>query len=113
MILFDIIGNSNPILDTFIQTIETIRDPSHVRNYSLAEWVKIVEQAGFKVETIEKQSLQLNFQSWVERMQTPVEGIHTIRYLQSKAADQVQQYYQIQQDGTFTSEAVYLVLSKT
>ena len=46
-------------------------------------------------------------------MQTPVEGINTIRYLQSKAADQVQQYYQIQQDGTFTSEAVYLVLSKT
>lgn len=113
VILFDIIGNSNPILDTFIQTIETIRDPSHVRNYSLAEWVKIAEQAGFKIETIEKQSLQLNFQSWVERMQTPVEGIHTIRYLQSKAADQVQQYYQIQQDGTFTSEAVYLVLSKT
>lgn len=112
VIMFDIIGNANPILDTFIQTIETIRDPSHVRNYNLSEWMVFVEQAGFKIEIIEKQSLALNFQSWVERMQTPEEGIHTIRYLQSKISDQVRSYYQIQEDGTFTSEAVYLVLSK-
>ncbi|MFW1802104.1 class I SAM-dependent methyltransferase [Acinetobacter nematophilus] len=112
VIMFDIIGNANPILDTFIQTIETIRDPSHVRNYNLSEWMAFVEQAGFKIEIIEKQSLALNFQSWVERMQTLEKGIHTIRYLQSKISDQVRSYYQIKEDGTFTSEAVYLVLSK-
>lgn len=112
VIMFDIIGNSNPVLDTFIQTIEMIRDPSHVRNYNLSEWMAFVEQAGFKVEIIEKQSLVLNFRSWVERMQTPEDGISTIRYLQSTISDHVRKYYQIQKDGTFTSEAVYLVLSK-
>lgn len=112
VIMFDIVGNSNPILDTFIQTIEIIRDPSHVRDYSLAEWMVFAEQAGFRVETVEKQSLELNFQTWVERMQTPEDAVSTIRYLQSKVSDQVRDYFQIQPDGTFSSEAVYLVLSK-
>ena len=112
VVMFDIVGNSNPILDTFIQTIEMIRDPSHVRDYSVAEWMTFAEQAGFRVETIEKQSLTLNFQSWVERMQTPENAINTIRYLQGKVSDQVRDYFQIQDDGTFTSESVYLVLSK-
>lgn len=112
VIIFDIIGSSNPILDTFIQSIEMIRDPSHVRDYSLQEWMRFAEYAGFKIEAMEKQSLVLNFQSWVERMQTPLEAVETIRYLQSKVSDVVRDYYQIQTDGTFTSEAMYLVLSK-
>ena len=112
VIMFDIVGNANPILDTFIQTIEMIRDPSHVRDYSLAEWMGFAEQSGFRIETIEKQSLTLNFQTWVARMQTPPDAVNTIRYLQTKVSDQVRDYFQIQEDGTFTSEAVYLVLSK-
>ncbi|MCR4531233.1 class I SAM-dependent methyltransferase [Acinetobacter venetianus] len=111
-IIIDILGNSHPVIDTFFQTIETIRDPSHVRNYSLQEWMRFAEYAGFKVEMIEKQSLNLEFQSWTERMQTPAHAVQTIRYLQSKASDQAQQYYQVQSDGSFTSEVVYLVLSK-
>lgn len=111
VIIVDVLGNSNPVLDTFFQSIETIRDPSHVRNYSLEEWMHFVEYAGFTVETVEKQRLNLDFQSWTERMQTPVHAVETIRYLQSKASDQVRQYYKIQEDGSFTSEVVYLVLS--
>lgn len=112
VIMFDILGNSNPILDTFIQSIEMIRDSSHVRDYSLAEWMSFAERAGFRIETIEKQSLTLDFQTWVERMQTPTDAVNTIRDLQTKVSDQVRQYFKIQEDGTFTSEAVYLVLSK-
>ena len=112
VIMFDILGNSHPILDTFIQSIEVIRDPSHVRDYSLAEWAVFVEQAGFRIDVVEKQYLNLNFQSWVERMQTPEGAVNTIRYLQNRVSDQVRAYFQIQEDGTFTSESVYLVLSK-
>ncbi|ENW02438.1 class I SAM-dependent methyltransferase [Acinetobacter beijerinckii] len=112
VIIVDILGNSNPVLDTFFQTIETIRDPSHVRNYSLEEWMHFAEYAGFTIETVEKQRLNLDFQSWTERMQTPVHAVETIRYLQRKASDHVQQYYQIQSDGSFSSDVIYLVLKK-
>ncbi len=112
VIIFDILGHSDPALDTFFQTMEMIRDPSHVRDYSLQEWCKFAEYAGFKIETIEKQTLDLNFQSWVERMQTPEDAVATIRYLQTKVSDKVRKYYNIQKDGSFTSEAVYLVLQR-
>lgn len=113
VILVDILGTQQPILDTFFQSIESIRDPSHVRNYSLTEWTNFAEYAGFQIETIEKQYLNLDFQSWVGRMQTPSFAIETIRYLQQKASDQVRNYYQIQDDGSFRSEVMYLVLSKS
>ncbi|MDM1021006.1 class I SAM-dependent methyltransferase [Acinetobacter sp. VNK23] len=112
LVIVDILGNANPVMDTFFQTIETIRDPSHVRNYSLQEWMHFAEYAGFKVETVEKQSLDLEFQSWMQRMQTPEHAVETIRYLQRKASDQTQQYYQIQVDGSFTSEVLWMVLAK-
>lgn len=112
IIIFDILGHSNPVFDSFLQSIEMIRDPSHVRDYSLQEWTHFAEYAGFRIETIEKQHVALNFQHWVQRMQTPIEAINTIRYLQQAVSDEVRKYYQIQDDGSFTSEALYLVLSK-
>ncbi|WP_343579514.1 class I SAM-dependent methyltransferase [Acinetobacter sp.] len=112
VIMVDILGHSNPVMDTFFQTMESIRDPSHVRNYSLQEWMHFAECAGFRIECVEKQHLELEFQSWTERMQTPDYAVQTIRYLQHKASDQTRQYYQIQADGSFRSEVLYLVLSR-
>lgn len=112
VVMVDILGNSNPVMDTFFQTIESIRDPSHVRNYSLQEWVHFAECAGLRIECVEKQHLELEFQSWTERMQTPEYAVQTIRYLQRKASDQTRHYYQIQADGSFRSEVLYLVLSR-
>lgn len=112
VIMVDILGNSNPVMDTFFQTIETIRDPSHVRNYSLGEWAHFAEYVGFTVEAVEKQHLDLEFQSWTERMKTPEYAVQTIRDLQHKASDQTRHYYQIQADGSFRSEVMYLVLSR-
>lgn len=112
VVFFDIVGSSDPILDTFLQSIEVIRDPSHVRDYSVQEWAHMAEYAGFQIERIEKQSLKLDFRTWVERMQTPAFAVETIRYLQSTVSDGVREYYQIQADGSFVSQALYLELSK-
>lgn len=112
VIFFDVIGSADPILDTFLQTIEMIRDPSHVRDYSLAEWTRIAEYHGFRIEAIEKQSLDLDFQTWVTRMQTPAASVATIRELQQKVSDQVRDYYQIQVDGSFTTPTCYLQFTK-
>ena len=75
VIFVDIISSSFPILDTFLQTIEVIRDPSHVRNYSIKDWVHFIEDAGFELTILEKQTLKLDFDSWVQRMKTPEDQI--------------------------------------
>ncbi|GHO69239.1 putative methyltransferase YcgJ [Ktedonobacter sp. SOSP1-52] len=36
-------------LDQFINTVEKMRDPTHVRSYSEMEWRRFLEQAGFRV----------------------------------------------------------------
>ncbi|TCM65845.1 ubiquinone/menaquinone biosynthesis C-methylase UbiE [Acinetobacter calcoaceticus] len=112
VILFDTLGSEHPSIDTFIQSIEFIRDPSHVRNYSLAQWVRFAEYAGFQVEVVEIQHLELDFKSWVERMQTPETAVQSIRYLHSKVSDMVRRYFNLQADGTFSNRAIYLQLSK-
>ncbi len=112
VILIDILGSSNPLLNNFLQTIETIRDPSHVKNYSLSEWLFFAESIGFTVETIEKQSLSLNFDSWTARMNTPPVNVQVLRTLQHRCADSIKRYYQIDNNGNFCSPMMVLVLSK-
>ena len=40
----DVFAPADFLLDTFLQTFEMLRDPSHVRVYSLAEWTSAARQ---------------------------------------------------------------------
>ena len=44
----DAIAPADPLLDTHLQTIELLRDPSHVRNYSAAEWIAALGGSAFR-----------------------------------------------------------------
>ncbi|MFW2177942.1 MULTISPECIES: methyltransferase domain-containing protein [unclassified Moraxella] len=112
VIIVDVLGHAHPVINNFLQTIETLRDPSHVRDYHLAEWGYAVELAGFRIEQIQKQRLPLAFDSWVTRMATPSEAVASILTLQKSVSDTVKQYYQLADDGSFTTDVIYLVLSK-
>ena len=112
VVIVDVLGNSNPVLNNFLQTIETIRDPSHVKDYSLAEWLYFAEITGFSVATVEMQKLALNFDSWVARMHTADTSIQVIRALQKNCAASVRQYFEIDEAGNFSTDVIYLVLSK-
>ena len=87
-----------------------IRDPSHVRNYSIKDWVHFIEDAGFELTTLEKQTLKLDFDSWVQRMKTPEDQIKTLKYLQENAADVVKKYFNIQKTEVLKvrSDTLYL-----
>lgn len=112
VIIFDILGHSHPIINNFLQTIETIRDPSHVRDYNLAEWTVMAEMAQVSLFRRLKRYV-LDFASWVKRMNTPTEAVATICHLQQTASEMVKRYFAIQADGSFTTETLYLVLTKT
>ena len=59
------------LLDTYLQTIELLRDPSHFRNYSRAEWRQALTDAGFLPDAGALRKLPLEFSSWVARINTP------------------------------------------
>ncbi len=91
-----------PLLDTFMQAIEILRDPSHVRSYSGAEWEAGLARAGFAVTATRRHRVRLVFKTWVERMATPKVQVDAIRALQAATAESVTRYFETEPDGSFT-----------
>ena len=67
-ILVDTIAPADPALDAFIDAIERLRDPTHVRDYTEAEWRKICGAAGLVVEHTETWRKLIPFDDWCRRM---------------------------------------------
>ncbi len=97
-----------PLLDTHLQTVELLRDASHVRDYSVAEWLRQLGDAGLQVERHACQRLRLEFSSWVERMRTPQPFREAIRALQTAASEEVRDYFEIDAEGSFSTDVVVI-----
>lgn len=109
VMMIDIMAPASPLCDTFLQTIEMLRDNSHVRNYSSSEWQQMFGQVGLNVQQTQTHKLTLAFDSWVTRMRTPEVYVAAIRQLQQHMGQEVKAYYDVQVDGTFTTDVLTLV----
>jgi ubiquinone/menaquinone biosynthesis C-methylase UbiE len=85
MLISDTVAPEDPSLDTFFNTVEFLRDSSHVRNYRGSEWMRMLKGAGFEPEMLERFPLNLNGPEWVKRMQTPPAKVAMLRELLSEA----------------------------
>lgn len=103
--MIDTVTPGLPLLDTFFQSIELLRDPSHVRNYTRGEWETLLARVGLEVEGSSRHRLRLEFRSWVERMRTPPLHVEAIRSLLATAPAEVRRAFAVEQDGSFTIEA--------
>ncbi|CAI2079035.1 class I SAM-dependent methyltransferase [Serratia ficaria] len=103
-IFMDVVSPGHPLLDIYLQTVEVLRDTSHVRNYAPGEWLALLTEAGLVVREVTSDRLYLEFSSWVARMRTPEHFVTAIRALQQAASDEVAGHFAIQPDGSFTSD---------
>jgi ubiquinone/menaquinone biosynthesis C-methylase UbiE len=104
VLFIDTLGHEDPLVDTFLQSIELLRDPSHVRNRSREQWRSLLHAAGL-VEQEQAQAewpTRLEFASWVERMRAPADRVAVIRSLQEGAPREVREALAIEPDGSFT-----------
>ena len=79
-VLVDNYAPDDPELQRFINEVETLRDPSHVRNHTVAGWSDLLEQAGLRT-TVDSDAAvtRLNTESWLERSQTPPDRAEEVR----------------------------------
>jgi len=98
----DSVSPGTPLLDTFMQAIELLRDPSHVRSYARAEWEEGLARAGLVVTQTHGHRVRLVFATWVERMATPKAQADAIRALQAAMSASVTRHFAIEPDGSFT-----------
>jgi SAM-dependent methyltransferase len=110
-IFIDSVAPEQPVLDTFLQTFEMLRDPSHVRNYSVSQWRAMATEAGFTPRRSPVHRLPLDFASWIARMNTPELHAQAIRSLQSRVAEEVRAHFEVAADGSFTIDVITLELS--
>jgi ubiquinone/menaquinone biosynthesis C-methylase UbiE len=101
LLIIDVLGHSEPLVDTHLQSMELLRDPSHVRNRSASEWHSLIEAAGFADIEHTEWPLRLEFAPWVERMRTSPDRTSMIRALQNDAPREVQEALAIEPDGSF------------
>jgi ubiquinone/menaquinone biosynthesis C-methylase UbiE len=110
-LFLDVFTPGVALLDTHLQSVELMRDTSHVRNYTLAEWSDALARAGFALKAVRSWRLRLDFASWIARMGTPEVFVQAIRALQAAAPEEVRRHFAIEADGSFTIDTMMMEAS--
>lgn len=103
LLVIDLLGEDDPLADTWLQALELLRDPGHVRDRNVAEWAALLTQAGFSIDQTRRFRIRLAFDAWVARMRTPPELVSAIRLMQSRASAQVHAALDLESDGSFSA----------
>jgi ubiquinone/menaquinone biosynthesis C-methylase UbiE len=107
-LMIDTAGGETPLLDTHLQSVEILRDPSHIRDYSTREWLALFHEAGFTATLRMQWPVALEFSSWTERQRTAPERVAAIHALWNAAPDEVRAFFGVQPDGSFTLQKILI-----
>lgn len=100
-VFIDAYAPGDALYDTHVQAVELLRDTSHVRDYTLAEWTAALEGAGFALRAQRTWQLRMDYPVWIARMRTPEANARAIRALQLAASAEVRAHFAIEADGSF------------
>jgi ubiquinone/menaquinone biosynthesis C-methylase UbiE len=117
LIVIDVLAPEAPLLDTALQTLELLRDGSHVRNYRGSEWRAMLAAAGFSApKTDEPQidhwKLSLEFQSWVSRIGTPAARVDALKVVFDALPSEARAYFAITADYGFSIDSAWIETTK-
>jgi len=99
LVWVDIVAPEDPALDTFLNTIELLRDPSHVRDHTLAQWQSMLADAGLALDGEETWTMPQEFGAWLERIGTPEPCRAPLRHLLETATDAARECFAIGRDA--------------
>lgn len=108
-ILSDIVSYEEFTADSYLQTIEVLRDPSHVRDHTARQWVAMMHEAGFDGEVAHEFDCWLDFAAWVKRINTPSLYVQALQSLMAGAPAEVKRALRIEAGGDFTLQGAIVV----
>lgn len=112
VVVDDAVAPELPVLDTFLQTFEMLRDPSHIRDYSVSQWTEIAAQAGLAVTGVTRRPLPLEFDQWIMRQRTPPVRADAIRSLFAIMPSDVRRHFDIRDNDDFTIDIALFEMEK-
>jgi ubiquinone/menaquinone biosynthesis C-methylase UbiE len=111
-VIIDVIAPESALLDTILQTIELLRDMSHVRNYRASEWRSMLGVPGLSAAIGDAWKLRLEFASWVRRIATPERRVAALRAVFDDLPAEAREYFAVAADGSFTCDVLWLEAAK-
>ena len=108
MVVIDVVAPEEQVLDTALQVIEFLRDGSHVRNYRVSEWARMLRAAGFETPSADSWKLPLEFPSWVARIGTSAARIAALEAVFADLSDEARRYLQVSTELSFAIEAAWM-----
>lgn len=109
-ILADTMSPEVPALDTFVNTIELLRDRSHVRDYRVSEWQAMLGAAGLSSEVVFRWNVNLEFEDWVARIRTPSLAVAMLRQIFAEAPADARDTFHIAGSDPLTFSLVGVML---
>jgi SAM-dependent methyltransferase len=83
-----VVIEDNVFFDEASEEAERLRDPSHVRCYSEAEWEVMLEAAGLRVDARERFDRRVPLQPWLDRVRcTPEDAARVVKLLGRRVED--------------------------
>jgi ubiquinone/menaquinone biosynthesis C-methylase UbiE len=104
----DVAGGPEPLLDTHLQALELLRDPSHVRNYTPAEWLARFHQCRFDAKISRTWRIPIEFSAWITRIGASADRVAAIRSLWESAPAEVRTYFSLKNDLSFELDVLFI-----
>ncbi len=112
LIIIDVVAPQTPLYDTVLQTIELLRDASHVRDYRQSEWRAMLSAAGLSVDDSDTWKLALNFDAWIKRIGTAPARVAALQATMSALPKEARDYFSIQADFSFAIDTAWIESSR-
>lgn len=101
MAIVDTLLPDDPEIAEWYQSMEKMRDPTHIRAYTEAQWLEMIRAAGFILHETAVFPKTHDFPTWAKRAGLNREGVMKLNRFFVEAPEKVQEYFQIE---TFAGE---------
>jgi Methylase involved in ubiquinone/menaquinone biosynthesis len=103
LIFVDTIAPEDPALDAFVNEVEVLRDPSHVRNHRISQWLEQLKAVGIAAKMTRTWGIHMDVPSWTKRIRTPEANVQRILQMFTDATPEQRACLNIEQhNGIFT-----------
>jgi hypothetical protein len=109
-VLVDLVAPEDAGLDTFLNTVELLRDPTHGRSLRVSDWRAVIKGAGFRGDIVREWRFRHDTEDWLSRTAPLPWRADAVRRMLSEAPEATRAAFEIAPDGSgFTVGAVVVV----
>ncbi len=107
MVLIDLVAPDDARLDTFLNAVEILRDPTHARTLALADWRAVLGAAGLTGDVARAWTFRHDTEDWLGRTAPLPWRADAVRRMLREASPLARDAFEIAPDGSgFTVGAV-------